>query len=129
MKNGLKNNELGAFKKMLQEIENVVNDDNKATINGRTYQLSAMTHKQRLPFLQYYQDIQPQLNGVAKKSMDFETVEDMLKNIVLFDGALMKNIPTHFDKYPQDYMAYINTMLMVVVYPFLQEQLQALNGL
>lgn len=122
-------NQLGAFKLMLQEIEDVVNDDNKATINGREYKLSTMTHKQRLPFLQYYQDIQPQAGGVAKKSMDFETVENMLSNVVLFEGALLKNLPTHFDKYASDYMSYINTMLMVVVYPFLDAQLQSLKNL
>ena len=129
MINGLNEGQLGAFKKMLQEIEDVVNDDNKATINGRTYQLSVMTHKQRLPFLQYYQDIQPQANGISKKSMDFETVENMLSNVVLVDGALLKNVPTHFDKFPGDYMAYVNTMLMVICFPFLQEQLRALKDL
>jgi hypothetical protein len=114
--------ELLAFKQLLGEIEGVVSDDNKAEINGRTYQLSKMTHKNRLPFLQYYQDIQS-----GKNSMDFEKLEGMLSSFVMFDGALMKNLPNHFDKYPSDYMSYINTFLMTVIYPFLSEQLRPLK--
>lgn len=124
------NKQLESFKRLLGEIEKVVNDDNKAEINGRTYQLSKMTHKQRLPFLQYYQDMQPNpVTGIATEKMDLEKVENMLSSCVLFDGALMKNLPQHFDNFPQDYMAYINTMLLVVVYPFLQETLQPLREL
>lgn len=118
------------MKQYLSEIDKVVKDDNKAEINGRTYQLSKMTHKMRLPFLQYYQDMQPNpITGVASKKMEYEEVENMLSGIVLFEGATLKNLPNHFDTYPQDYMPYINTMLMVVVYPFLGEQLQLLKGL
>lgn len=122
--------QLDAFKALLGEIEKVVEDDNKAEINGRTYQLSKMTHKQRLPFLQYYQDMQPNpLTGVSSEKMNYEKVEDMLSSYVLFEGATLKNLPNHFDKYPQDYMPYINTMLMVVVYPFLSENLRPLRRL
>lgn len=122
--------QLDAFKALLGEIEKVVEDENKAEINGRTYQLSKMTHKQRLPFLQYYQDMQPNpLTGVSSEKMNFEKVEDMLAPFVLFEGGALKNMPNHFDKYPSDYMPYINTMLMVVVYPFLNAQLQPLKDL
>lgn len=122
--------QLDAFKALLGEIEKVVEDDNKAEINGRTYQLSKMTHKQRLPFLQYYQDMQPNpLTGVSSEKMNYEKVEDMLAPYVLFEDATLKNLPNHFDKYPQDYMPYINTMLMVVVYPFLSENLRPLRRL
>lgn len=118
------------LKDLMVEIEAVVSDDNTAHINGRDYKLSQMTHKMRLPFLQYYQSIQPNpKTGVSSEPMDFEKVENMLSGIVLHNGSVMKNIPTHFDKYPQDYMAYINTMFMVVLYPFLSEQLQVLKGL
>lgn len=120
----MNNWELESFKKLLVQIEDVVNDDNKADINGRTYQLSSMTHKQRLPFLQYYQDMES-----GKESMNFEKTENMLAPYVLFDGAVIKNLPNHFDKYPQDYMAYINTFLMVVNYPFLSENLSSLKEL
>ena len=75
----MENMELGNFKRMMEEIEKVVNDDNKAEINGRTYQLSKISHKQRLPFLQYYQDMQPSpVTGISKVSMNFETIENML---------------------------------------------------
>lgn len=125
-----KDPKITAVSNFFQEIEKVVNDDNKAEINGRTYQLSKMTHKMRLPFLQYYQDMQPNpVTGIVTKKMDYEEVENMLSGIVLFEGATLKNLPNHFDTYPQDYMPYINTMLMVVVYPFLGEQLQLLKGL
>ena len=116
--------ELKAFKEVLVQIEEVVNDENKADINGRTYQLTKMTHKQRLPFLQYYQDMQ---NG--KESMNFDKIENMLAPYVMFDGAILKNLPNHFDKYPADYMAYINTFLLVVNYPFLSENLSSFKGL
>lgn len=117
--------QLEAFKKMLKEIEAVVKDDNKATINGREYQLSVMTYKQALPFLKLYEKMQ--LN--PHDGVDYELIESMLSNYVLFEGALMKNLPNHFDKYRKDYKTYINTFLMVSIFDFLEEELQVLNGL
>lgn len=117
-----------AQKDKIKEIESVVNDNNKADINGRTYQLSKMTHKQRLPFLQYFQNVQPNpMTGVSVEKMDLERTEDMLAPYVLFENATLKNLPNHFDKYPEDYLTYIDTMLMVVVFPFLGAQLQSLK--
>ena len=122
--------QIEATKMLLQQIEKVVKDDYKAEINGRTYQLSKMTYKQALPFLEYYESIQPNpITGIAVKKMVYSEVEDMLSNYVLFDGALIKNLPTHFDKYRRDYKAYINTMLMVAIYDFLQDELQLLKEL
>lgn len=114
-----------AQKDKIKEIESVVNDNNKADINGRTYQLSKMTHKQRLPFLQYFQNVQPNpMTGMSVEKMDLERTEDMLAPYVLFENATLKNLPNHFDKYPEDYLTYIDTMLMVVVFPFLRGKLQ-----
>ena len=122
--------QIEATKMLLQQIEKVVADDYKAEINGRTYQLSKMTYKQALPFLEYYESIQPNpMTGIAVKKMVYSEVEEMLSNYVLFDGALIKNIPTHFDKHRRDYKAYINTMLMVAIYDFLQDELQLLKEL
>lgn len=117
-----------AQKDKIKEIESVVNDNNKADINGRTYQLSKMTHKQRLPFLQYFQNVQPNpMTGMSVEKMDLERTEDMLAPYVLFENATLKNLPNHFDKYPEDYLTYIDTMLMVVVFPFLKGKLQSIS--
>jgi len=118
-----------AQKTKLQEIKAVADDDNKADINGRTYQLSKMTHKQRLPFIQYFNDVQPNpITGLSIRKDDLSVKEDMLAPYVLFENATLKNLPNHFDKYPDDYLTYIDTMFMVVCFPVLKERLLGTQG-
>lgn len=124
------NQQLEAFKKLLVEIEGVVNDDNKAQINGRTYQLSKMTIEQSIPFIQLYQDMQPNpITGVAKEKFDIKKVKDMLDNFVIVDGALIKNIPNYWDNHKKNLLPYVNTMFLVANFDFLADSLQPLKGL
>ena len=124
------NTQLESFKRLLGEIEKVVNDDNKAEINGRTYQLSEMTIEQALPFIQLYQDMQPNpVTGEVREKFDIKKIKDMLDNYVLFEGALIKNLPNHWNKHKGDLLPYVNTMFLVANYDFLEESLQPLRGL
>ncbi len=117
---------LDIFNKQNAQAKAIVEDNNTAEINGRKYQLSLMTHKDRLPFLQYYEDMLP---SGTKEKMDFEKLEGMLSNYVLFDNSLLSNLTQHWDKFPQDYKPFINTMFKVVLYPFLCEEWSSLAGL
>jgi len=52
-------------------------------------------------------------------SADFEPVEKVILDTVLFEELQLSKQPNHFDKYPEDYVVFITTMLGVYSYPFL----------
>lgn len=89
---------------------------NKIKINNREYSLIPnINHSQRLEFLQYKEDTAARI-----KPFEYSVMEEMLKEVCMCDGQLLKNADTHFDKHPEDYKDYIMQMQELVTYPFLK---------
>ena len=105
------------------DMVKAVHDDQEATMpSGRSYQLTKMTHNQRRRvfafFTKYQGDIQ---NGNFSflDSADFEPVEKVIMDTVLFDGGQLSKSQKHWEDFPEDYIAFTVTMLGAISYPFL----------
>jgi len=109
------------------EMLSAVHADQAATLpSGREYKLTKVTHNQRRRVFAFYSKRQGEIqvgDFSFLDSVDFEPVEKVILETVLFEDAQLSKQPTHFDKYPEDYVFFITTMLGVYSYPFLKGNL------
>ena len=100
-----------------------VHDDQSATLpSGREYTLTKMTHKQRRRVFAFFTKKQREIqNGDFSflDSAEFEPVEKVIMDTVLFEGAQISKLPNIWDEQPEDYVIFITTMLGAISYPFL----------
>ena len=101
-----------------------VYDDQSATLpSGREYTLTKMTHKQRRRVFAFFTKNQRDIrNGVYSflDSAEFEPVEKVIMDTVLFEGTQISKLPNIWDEQPEDYVIFITTMLGALSYPFLK---------
>jgi hypothetical protein len=106
-----------------------VHDDQSATLpSGREYKLTKMTHKQRRRVFAFFTKKQKEIqNGDFSflDSAEFEPVEKVIMDTVLFEDAQLSKSPNHWEEYPEDYVIFITTMLGAISYPFLSGSLGA----
>lgn len=119
--NGQTDEEIGQQKAFAQI--KAVYDDGVATVNGRDYVFTKATHKKRLKVFSYFTGVREQISKQDFSFMgddDYERIEGIISDLVTVDGSLLSKKPNHWNEYPQDYMVFITTALMVISYPFLQ---------
>lgn len=98
-----------------------VYEDGEAEINGRKYAFTKMVHKDRRKVFAFCSRIQAQLAAGDFSFLDwpdFEPVEKVVNDHVLYNDAALSRLPTHWDKYPGDYLPFIGTALSTISYPF-----------
>ena len=104
-----------------------VHDEQSATLpSGREYTLTKMTHKQRRRVFAFFTKKQREIqNGDFSflDSAEFEPVEKVIMDTLLFEGAQISKSPDHWEDYPEDYVLFITTMLGAISYPFLSGSL------
>ena len=106
------------------EMLKAVYDDGQAEIHGRAYELTKTTHKKRRKVFAFFSKYQKQIfssDYSFLESEEFEHVEGLINNLVLFKGTLLSRIPDHWEKYPEDYLLFVTTMLGVISYPFFRD--------
>lgn len=98
-------------------------EDGVATINGRDYKITAMTHSERVKVFSFYASPS---NTAAMNSFEFlddpkykEVEKVMFNRITLYDMQLSK-LPNHFEEYPEDYIILISTAMGAMSYPFMR---------
>lgn len=96
-----------------------VYEDGEAEINGRLYTLTKTTHKKRRKIFAFFTSIK-EGDFSFLESKEFEGVEELINNIVTFDGSLISRLPTHWEDYPEDYIVFVTTMMGALSYPFLK---------
>lgn len=98
-------------------------EDGVATINGRDYKLTTMTHSDRVKVFSFYASPS---NTAANNSFEFlddpkyKEVEKVMFNRIMFDGMQLSKLPNHFEEYPEDYIMLISTAMGVISYPFMK---------
>jgi len=101
-----------------------VYDEQSATLpSGREYTLTKMTHKQRRRVFAFFTQKQKEIqNGDFSflDSAEFEPVEKVIMDTVLFEGAQISKLPNIWEEQPEDYVIFITTMLGAISYPFLR---------
>jgi hypothetical protein len=100
-----------------------VNEDGVATINGRDYELTKLTHAKRRKVFAFYSAHAQQIesgNFGFMDSSEFAEIEKVISNVVIFDGDLLSRRQNHWDEYPEDYLMFITVMLGAISYPFLR---------
>jgi hypothetical protein len=106
--------------KALEMIKAVV-DDGCAEINGREYKFSRTVHKKRRKVFAFYTKVASQIesgNFGFLDSDEWDSIESLIADIVLFDGMQLSKQEDHWEKYPEDYMSFIGTVLPVISFPF-----------
>lgn len=98
-------------------------EDGVATINGRDYKITAMTHSERVKVFSFYAS---PLNTAAMNSFEFlddpkyKEVEKVMFNRITLDDMQLSKIPNHFEEYPEDYILLISTAMGAMSYPFMR---------
>lgn len=111
--------------KALETIKKVY-EDKEAEINGRKYNFMSMTHKKRLKVFSYTMACQSKLNQNDFSFMatdEFDSMSEIIENHVVFKDMVLSKIPKHWEKFPEDYIKFITTAMMVISYPFLKGNL------
>lgn len=99
-----------------------VYDDGVATINGRDYTFTKMVHKQRRKVFAFMTKVQDMMARGDMSFLDweeFEKVEQVINNVVLFNGSALSKLDTHWESYAEDYVPFVTTAMGVISYPFL----------
>lgn len=112
--------------KALETIK-AVYDDGVATINGRDYQFSPMTHKKRRKVYAFFTRVAPLLQAKNFEFMDWpewDSIEQLIGDYVMNgEGVQLNKVPGYWDQYPEDYLQLTSTALSVMSYPFLKGSL------
>lgn len=111
-----------ALAEQAKEQIKAVHEDGCATINGRDYRITNVNHKKRRKVFSYFTHVQHDLNNRDfwfLESPEWASIEEVISNIVTFDGQLLSKLPDHWEKHPEDYLLFIQTMLGAISYPFL----------
>lgn len=113
--------EQSEIEKATDELK-AIYEDGCATINGRDYTITNVNHKKRRKVFSYFTHVQKDLQNQDMWFLDspqWDSVESVIENLVTFDGMLLSKLPDHWDKYPQDYLPFVTSMLGAISYPFL----------
>lgn len=98
-------------------------EDGVATINGRDYKLTAMTHSERVKVFSFYASPS---NTAAMNSFEFlddpkyKEVEKVMFSRITFEDMQLSKLPNHFEEYPEDYIILISTAMGAMSYPFMK---------
>lgn len=98
-------------------------EDGVATINGRDYKLTAMTHSERVKVFSFYASPS---NTAAINSFEFlddpkyKEVEKVMFSRITFEDMQLSKLPNHFEEYPEDYILLISTAMGAMSYPFMR---------
>lgn len=100
-----------------------VYEDGTAIVNGREYTFTKATHKKRLKVFSYFTGVREMMSRQDFSFMgeeSYEKIEQIVSELVTFEGTLLSKKPNHWNEFPQDYMVFMTTALGVISYPFLQ---------
>ena len=100
-----------------------VYEDGTAIVNGREYTFTKATHKKRLKVFSYFTGVREMMSKQDFSFMgeeSYEKIEQIVSELVTFEGTLLSKKPNHWNEFPQDYMVFMTTALGVISYPFLQ---------
>jgi len=106
------------------EMIKAVYEDSEAEINGRIYKITKTNHKNRRKVFSFFTKYRKEIlhdDYSFLETPEFEKVEGIISNLVIFDGNLISKLPDHWEKYPEDYMLFVSTMLVSMSYPFFRD--------
>lgn len=107
-----------------RDMAKAVHDDKCATINGRDYVITSINHIKRRKVFAYYSHIQKDIGNGDFSFLDtneWREVENVIQNVVTFDGSLLSKLNNHWEDYPQDYITFVTTMMVSLSFPFFPE--------
>jgi len=96
--------------------------DGEMEIHGRKYTFTKTTHKKRLSVYSYMTGVAPRLGKGDMTFMDtpdWERIEKLISDMVMFDDSVVSKLPEHWEKFPQDYLLFATTAMQVISHPFL----------
>ena len=97
-------------------------EDKCATINERDYKFSErIAHGRRLKVFAFYTKIAKQLEANDMSflgTVEFEAIDKLISEVVTYDDNVLSKLRNHWEDYPQDYITFINTAIVVLSYPF-----------
>ena len=112
------------MKKKIDEAQDMIKsvyEDGEAEINGRVYTMTSTTHTERRKVFAFFSTCNKDISEGDFSFLDskkFEAIEKIINNTVLFEGCLLSRMPDHWEKYPEDYVIFVNTMMGSMSYPF-----------
>lgn len=94
-------------------------EENEVTLpSGNTYTFTKLNHKRRLKVFTRFQLLEEQ-ELMFFDSPDFDVVEKIVEETVLFNGMQLSKLEGHWDTHPQDFFLFYKTAMGVISYPFL----------
>lgn len=105
--------------KMIRDIY----EDGVATINGRDYCFTKLTHNDRRKVFAFFSGIQHQVQNGDFSFLDrpdFQAIEKVMGDRMTFDGVQITKRAGHWDEYPEDYLQWVSVGMGVISYPFMR---------
>lgn len=109
-------------KKAFETIKTIY-EEGEASVNGRVYTFTKMVHKERkkvFAFASAHQNELDKGNFSCLDHSDFEPVEKIIHNRVMFNGELLSRREDHWEEYPEDYVWLVAVAMQVMSYPFIK---------
>ena len=114
--------DIKAESKAARDMVKAIYDDGVAEINGRSYTMLKMTHKQRRKVFAFYTSVVPQIQAKDMSFLEspaFESVEEIVNNVVTIENSLLSKLgDAHWEAHPSDYVTFISVILPAISYPF-----------
>jgi len=101
-----------------EEIRKAFEDKAATLPSGNTYNFTTLTHKKRLKVFTRFQLLEEQ-GLMFFDSTDFEIVQGIIDDTVLFDGMQLSKLKDHWEENAHDFFLFYRTAMGVISYPFL----------
>lgn len=98
-------------------------DAGEIEVNGRVYEILGMRHQKRLEVFAFYSEHGKQIaegNFQSFVGQQFNHISKVMFEVVTFNGDQLSKLPDHWDKYPEDFLQVVGTLLGVMSYPFIR---------
>lgn len=110
---GLNDTELSDVKVMV--------DKQAFEMHGRVYSFGKFTYKTGMRIFGFASDHSDELDNNkfgCLTTPEFEKIENLILENVLFDGMQVSKLVEHWEKYKGDYLPFILSALAIISYPF-----------
>lgn len=107
----------------IKELAAIDENGGVFSVNGREYELSKLTHSERLVIFAYYTTVMHRINVSDFGFMgdpQWRQIENRINEMTLFDGLQISKCRDHWETYPEDYMGVVCKVMPLVSYPFLR---------
>lgn len=101
----------------INKFKEIYEDKELKLPSGNVYKFTELNHKKRLKVFTRFQSLQ-KLELMFFDSNEFEIVQNIIDNCVVFDGMQLSKLPNHWDKNTSEMITFYTHAMGAISYPF-----------